>query len=95
MGGALGIVILLGTLFSLLVIGMPIAYALGVAALAAFAPVTIGADGGFVYSAIPGSGLVMLLFVIETAIFGPPEDDEDEELQRVIDHADHEQRTLA
>ncbi len=35
MGGALGIVILLGTLFSLLVIGMPIAYALGVAALAA------------------------------------------------------------
>ena len=35
MGGALGIAILLGTLFSLLVVGMPIAYALGVAALAA------------------------------------------------------------
>ncbi|MEE8455500.1 MAG: TRAP transporter large permease [Limibaculum sp.] len=35
MGGALGIAILLGTMFSLLVIGMPIAYALGVAALAA------------------------------------------------------------
>ncbi len=49
---------------------------------------------GFVYSAIPGSGLVMLLFVIETAIIGPPEDDEDEELQRAIDHADHERRTL-
>ena len=49
---------------------------------------------GFVYSAIPGSGLVMLLFVIETAILGPPEDDQDEELQRAIDHADHERRTL-
>ena len=35
MGGALGTAILLGTMFSLLVIGMPIAYALGVAALAA------------------------------------------------------------
>jgi len=35
MGGALGTAILLGTLFSLLVVGMPIAYALGVAALAA------------------------------------------------------------
>ncbi len=35
MGGALGIAILLGTLFALLLIGMPIAYALGVAALAA------------------------------------------------------------
>ena len=49
---------------------------------------------GFVYSAIPGSGLVLLLFVIETAILGSPEDGEDEELQRAIDHADHEQRTL-
>ncbi len=49
---------------------------------------------GFVYSAIPGSGLVLLLFVIETAMFGPPEDDGDAELQRAIDHADHEQRTL-
>ena len=35
MGGALDTAILLGTLFALLLIGMPIAYALGVAALAA------------------------------------------------------------
>ncbi len=34
MGGALGIVILLGSLFGLLIIGMPIAYSLGIAALA-------------------------------------------------------------
>ncbi len=34
MGGALGIVVLLGSLFGLLIIGMPIAYSLGIAALA-------------------------------------------------------------
>ena len=34
MGGVLGIVILLGSLFGLLIIGMPIAYSLGIAALA-------------------------------------------------------------
>ncbi len=34
MGGTLGIVVLLGSLFGLLIIGMPIAYSLGIAALA-------------------------------------------------------------
>lgn len=49
---------------------------------------------GLVYSAIPGSGLVTLLFVIE-AVFCAPlarerELSEEEELQRMTEHGSHE-----
>lgn len=50
---------------------------------------------GFVYSAIPGSGLVTLLFVVEAAIFSQRFVDEgDEELKRAIEHAEEEERKL-
>lgn len=49
---------------------------------------------GFVYSAIPGSGFVTLLFVIE-ALFVPPKfDGEDEELQRATVLSEDEERKL-
>jgi TRAP-type C4-dicarboxylate transport system permease small subunit len=50
---------------------------------------------GFVYSAIPGSGLVTLLFIVEAAVFPPALDDEDEELLRAVEHAEEEERTLS
>ncbi len=49
---------------------------------------------GFVYSAIPGSGLVTLLFVIEAVFVPPASDDEDEELQRAVRHAEDEEHKL-
>jgi TRAP-type C4-dicarboxylate transport system permease small subunit len=51
---------------------------------------------GLVYSAIPGSGVILLMFVIE-ALFFPhvvAEVDE-EELARTIEHAEAEERRLA
>ena len=50
---------------------------------------------GFVYSAIPGSGLVTLLFVLEAAVFPPDLDKEDEELQRAVEHAEEAERELS
>jgi len=51
---------------------------------------------GLVYSAIPGSGLVTLLFVIEAVLFRKVrEDDGDEELRRAMEHAEAESRHLA
>lgn len=51
---------------------------------------------GFVYSAIPGSGLVTLLFVIEAAFFrsGDPRDG-DESLRRVLEHGQEEAQKLS
>ena len=50
---------------------------------------------GLVYSAIPGSGLVTLLFVLEAFFFRRTEEEADEEMQRALDHAEEEQRKLA
>ena len=50
---------------------------------------------GLVYSAIPGSGLVTLLFVIEAILFRHTEEEADEEMQRALEHADEERRRLA
>ena len=50
---------------------------------------------GFVYSAIPGSGLITLLFVIESAFFREPEADTTaEELRQVVEHGEQEARHL-
>jgi len=50
---------------------------------------------GLVYSAIPGSGFVTLLFVIEAILFRHTEEEADEEMQRALEHADEERRRLA
>ena len=50
---------------------------------------------GLVYSAIPGSGLVMLLFVIEAILFRRTEEEADEEMQLALEHAEEERRRLA
>ncbi len=50
---------------------------------------------GFVYSAIPLSGFVTLLFVIEALLFRHTEEEADEDLQRVLEHAEEERRKLA
>ncbi len=50
---------------------------------------------GLVYSAIPLSGFVTLLFVIEALLFRHTEEEADEELQRVLEHAEEERRRLA
>lgn len=50
---------------------------------------------GFVYSAIPGSGLVTLLFVIEAAFFRRDDPDASEkELQRQLAHGSEEAQKL-
>jgi len=51
---------------------------------------------GLVYSAIPGSGVILLLFVIE-ALFFPHvvADVDEEELARALEHAEAEERRLA
>ena len=51
---------------------------------------------GLVYSAIPGSGVILLLFVIE-ALFFPhvAADVDEEELARALEHAEAEERRLA
>lgn len=50
---------------------------------------------GFVYSAIPGSGLVTLLFVIEAAFFRRGDSHEREDrLRRVLEHGQEEARKL-
>lgn len=50
---------------------------------------------GAVYSAIPGGGLILLLFVIES-VFYPRAmaGDEEEEVRRAIEHAEEEARKL-
>ncbi len=50
---------------------------------------------GLVYSAIPGSGFVTLLFVIEAILFRHTEEEADEEMQRALEHAEEERRRLA
>ncbi len=51
---------------------------------------------GLVYSAIPGSGVILLLFVIEALFFPHVMDEtEDEELTRALEHAEAEERRLA
>ena len=50
---------------------------------------------GLVYSAIPGSGLVTLLFVIEAILFRRTEEEEDEEMQHALEQAEEERRRLA
>ena len=50
---------------------------------------------GFVYSAIPGSGFITLLFVIESAFFRDPQaETEAEELRQVLEHGEQEARHL-
>jgi TRAP-type transport system small permease protein len=50
---------------------------------------------GAVYSAIPGGGLVLLLFVIESVFFpNAMEADEEEEVRRALEHAEEEARKL-
>jgi TRAP-type transport system small permease protein len=50
---------------------------------------------GLVYSAIPGSGVVTLLFVIEALLYGNVmEAEEAEEVRRAVAHADDEARRL-
>ena len=50
---------------------------------------------GFVYSAIPGSGLVTLLFVIEAAFFADRRDDGGEEqLRRLVEHGEEDAQKL-
>ena len=50
---------------------------------------------GFVYSAIPGSGVVTLLFVIEAALFGGRKaDGEEEKLRRLLEHGEEEAQKL-
>lgn len=50
---------------------------------------------GFVYSAIPGGGLVLLLFVIETVFYpNAMVSEEKEEVRRALLHADEEDRKL-
>lgn len=50
---------------------------------------------GLVYSAIPGSGLVTLLFVIEALWLRRTEEEPDEELRRAIAQAAEEEQRLA
>ncbi len=50
---------------------------------------------GLVYSAIPGSGLVTLLFVIEAIFLRHTEEEADEEMQQALEHAEQERRRLA
>ncbi len=50
---------------------------------------------GLVYSAIPGSGFVTLLFVIETLLFRHTEDEPDQDLQRAMDQTQAEEHRLA
>jgi TRAP-type transport system small permease protein len=50
---------------------------------------------GFVYSAIPGGGLALLLFVIESFFYpGTMISEEEEEIHRALIHADEESRRL-
>jgi len=50
---------------------------------------------GLVYSAIPGSGLVTLLFAIEAILYpNPMVNEEEEEIRRAALHADEEARKL-
>jgi TRAP-type C4-dicarboxylate transport system permease small subunit len=49
---------------------------------------------GLVYSAIPGSGIVTLLFVIEAILFRHTEEEADEELQHALEHAEEERRRV-
>lgn len=50
---------------------------------------------GFVYSAIPGGGLVLLLFVIEQVFYRDPMiSEEEEEMRRALLHAEAEARKL-
>jgi TRAP-type C4-dicarboxylate transport system permease small subunit len=50
---------------------------------------------GMVYSAIPISGVIFLLFIIEAALFGSGPSVEEEELRRAIEHTEDEARRLA
>ena len=51
---------------------------------------------GVVYAAIPISGCIFLLFIVERFLFGPQTIDADEaELRRAVEHADQEERELA
>ena len=50
---------------------------------------------GLVYSAIPGSGLITLLFAVEAILFRHTEEEADEEMQRALEHAEEERRRLA
>ncbi len=50
---------------------------------------------GLVYSAIPGSGIVTLLFVVEALLFRRMAMVPDEELQRAVEHTEKEERMLA
>ena len=51
---------------------------------------------GLVYSAIPGSGVILLLFVIEAFVFPHVVAEVDEEeLARALEHAEAEERRLA
>lgn len=50
---------------------------------------------GFVYSAIPGGGLALLLFVIESVLYPHAmSTEEEEEIERVLRQADEEARRL-
>lgn len=50
---------------------------------------------GMVYSAIPISGMIFLLFIIEVVFFGGAPSVEEEELKRAIKQAEEEARKLA
>ena len=50
---------------------------------------------GLVYSAIPGSGLVTLLFVIEALWLRRTEEEPDDALRRAIEQAEEEEQRLA
>lgn len=50
---------------------------------------------GMVYSAIPISGLIFLLFIIENVFFGGAPSVDEEELKRAIEQAEEEARKLA
>jgi hypothetical protein len=49
-----------------------------------------------VYAAIPLSGLVFLLFVVERLLFGPQAaEEEQQEIQRAVEQAEREERSQA
>lgn len=50
---------------------------------------------GLVYSAIPGSGAVMLLFVVESLLFRRDGGPEDRTLEEALDQAEHERQRFA
>ena len=88
----IGVHLLMGTIAVLMIVyGASLTHTTWFQAYPEFEYVRVG----LVYSAIPGSGLVTLLFVIEALLIPRTEEEVDQEIEHALEHAEAERRRLA